>query len=155
MRWNGNVWYVCISMWWSAKHGIIYNINIYIFIVCRWNIWTEPYISRVAKLLLASRMLIHYKLDYQGAWPPLLYMMMMMLTMFATVVVKLTNFMNRICLFKMTFPYSARCHIHLNNAWQIIVNKRTHTHTHTPNRCQNKLCKVVFRIIQWMIPLWE
>ena len=29
--------------------------------------------ARVAKLRLASRMLIHFKLDYQGAWPPLLY----------------------------------------------------------------------------------
>ena len=29
------------------------------------------YISRVAKL--ANHMLIHFKLAYQGAWPPLLY----------------------------------------------------------------------------------
>ena len=31
------------------------------------------YISKVAKLWLASRMLIHFKLDSQVAWPPLLY----------------------------------------------------------------------------------
>ena len=30
-------------------------------------------IARVAKLRLASRMLIHFKLGYQGAWPPLVY----------------------------------------------------------------------------------
>ena len=30
-------------------------------------------IARVAKLRLASRMLIHFKLHYQGAWPPLIY----------------------------------------------------------------------------------
>ena len=33
----------------------------------------ENYITRVAKLRIASRMLIHFKLDYQGAWPPLIY----------------------------------------------------------------------------------
>ena len=27
----------------------------------------------MAKLRLASRMLIHFKSDYQGAWPPLIY----------------------------------------------------------------------------------
>ena len=31
------------------------------------------YIARVAKLRLASRMLIHFKLDYQEALPPHVY----------------------------------------------------------------------------------
>ena len=34
---------------------------------------TLKFKPRVAKLRLASRMLIHFKLDYQGACPPLLY----------------------------------------------------------------------------------
>ena len=37
------------------------------------NDFYDEYITRVAKLRLASRMLIHFKLGYQGAWPPLIY----------------------------------------------------------------------------------
>ena len=51
-------------------------IYIYIYVcvfIWVYNIYT---ISRVAKLRLASHMLIHFKLDYQGAWPPLYYIYM-------------------------------------------------------------------------------
>ena len=53
----------------------IINYTKYLFIIKIYLFIFENYynIPRVAKLRLASHMLIHFKLDYQGAWPPLLY----------------------------------------------------------------------------------
>ena len=52
----------------NVQGKVLYLLIIFIIII----MIIYCYNTKVAKLRLASPMLIHFKLDYQGAWPPLL-----------------------------------------------------------------------------------